>query len=454
MRIVRLAAFCSFLLLLSAGIHAQVYSIRVEVTERIMKDRWNEVKSRNFLVVGNVGTKQLRNIAVDLEEIRRQFYSLFPRETDYRLRTTVIVFRNEKSFQLFHQSGAGNKARAGYIQSGVDRHYIVLNAGEKRRRQLYHDYVHLLIGPYRLPFWLQEGLAEYYASVQNERYLLGDGRTLLIGFPIYEYERVLKDSAFLPLESLLSSTEGSSHPSENEQHRVFVAESWALVHFLHANARDLLEKWIQSIVNGTPAQESFDAIFDVRPAQLEAALREYVRTSKSIGWPYKRIPYCMCESSPNDWLQFNFDRSQTLVKESGERKLSDAEIRFHLGDLLLHRGQTREAEAYLEEALRLDPELVRAHASLGVLQIQEGRYEQAKPFIDRALALDSDNPLPYFFYAWLIRHEAQQSASTLTAEDLRNMQMALQRAVRHGPYLEDPAKMLEEVNQLLGDGSS
>src|SRR5215510_15258572 len=89
------------------GLLAQDYSIRVEVSATLSKDPWFEVQSRNFHVTGNADRKQLRRIAVDLEEIRRQFLSVYPRKAASSVPTTVIVFRDTKSFHtFFHHSDA------------------------------------------------------------------------------------------------------------------------------------------------------------------------------------------------------------------------------------------------------------------------------------------------------------------------------------------------------------
>src|SRR5262249_56096226 len=109
--------------------------------------------------------------------------------------TTVIVFRNAKSFRLFFEAGDA----AGGVYAGLDRNYIALNAGEKRRRSVYHDYIHTLIGDHVLPLWLREGLADYYGSIENVRYSFGESRTLQIGYPIYSHEKLLPDPSFFPL---------------------------------------------------------------------------------------------------------------------------------------------------------------------------------------------------------------------------------------------------------------
>jgi tetratricopeptide (TPR) repeat protein len=448
MRVARFAGLLVFILAISyLRLLAEDYSIRVEVSAALAKDRWFEVQSRNFRVTGNADTKQLRRIAVDLEEIRRQLLTVFPKKAASRVPTTVIVFRNAKSFRLFFES----RDAAGGVYADLDRNYIALNAGEKRRRSVYHDYVHTLIGEHDvLPLWLREGLAEYYGSIENERYAFGESRTLQIGYPIYSHEELLRDRSFLPVNELFAMTDDSPAYHENDRNSVFLAESWALVHMLHTEeSMDLLKRLLQLLVDKNPARESFEAVYSLEPGLLEARLKDYIKTSRKWGWTYMQVPYCLCESKPNDWLQFNFDRTQSYVKDLGEKKLTDAEVRFYVGDLLLHSGSLQEAGAYLQDALGLAPQFAAAHASLAVLRIRQENYDEAKEHIERALALGSDNPLPYLFHAQLIRQKAPASAE-LTEEQLQNMQTSLLKAVRLGPNLNEAVDLLSEVDSLLG----
>src|SRR5262247_4706949 len=103
MRIARLAAVLLLThIVTSVEAQSPAGSIRVDVIETVSKNSWFEVQSRNFRVVGNADKKRLRDIAVDLEEIRRQFFEMFPKDADYRLQTTVVAFRNDKNLMLFY----------------------------------------------------------------------------------------------------------------------------------------------------------------------------------------------------------------------------------------------------------------------------------------------------------------------------------------------------------------
>src|SRR5262245_16133544 len=250
-------------------------TIRIEVTASLPKnDAWIAVRSRNFIVVGNLGEKQLRNIAVDFEEIQHRFFQVFPKDrSSAAAKATIVVFRGSKSFRNFQQVGGEEGKGPGVVYDGLDRTYIALNADEKDRRSLYHDYIDVLIGHATLPLWLREGLAEYYSNVKNDRCLIGDYRLVVTGFPIYSHERLLRPASLLPLAELFGMTEDSPAYEENDRHTLFHAESWALVHLLHdRNSIDSLRQFIALVAAGKEPWRSFREAFRTDPAVIEEGL--------------------------------------------------------------------------------------------------------------------------------------------------------------------------------------
>jgi len=430
------------------------YTLRVEVVDAApKKDKWAEVHSEHFLIAGNAGEKELRRIAVDLEELRRLFYRVFPNpKPHYAAFTTVLVFRNGKAFRPFEGHPPGRK---GYVLASRDRDYIAINADEKDRRRVYHEYVHTLMRDAPLPLWLREGLAEYYGGFKQERYLVGDYRTVVVGFPIHSHERLLRDPALLPLAQLFTIGEDSAEYDEDNRNTVFYAQSWALVHLLHTpRALPSFKHLLELLVSGEPAEESFRQAFRIDPSDLDLSLRGYVRDSKSNGWAYTRTTYCMCRSGPLDWLQFNFDRLQTDVKERELNALSEAGIRFHFGDLMLHRGDLARAEMYLESAVRLDPSLARAHASLGALRTLQEQYDAAFEHLQRALELDPQSPFAHFYHASLIRQSAVEMPGGLSRARLEAMRSSLVQAVQAAPRFAAASEMLADVNRRIAADDS
>src|SRR6185295_4406035 len=70
-------------------------------------------------------------------------------------------------------------------------------------------------------------------------------------------------------------------------------------------------------------------------------------------------------------------------------------------DLLLH-SRRKEAEIYIQKALKLDPNLAMAHASLGRLRFYEGKIDEARASLERAVQANSQNYLIHYYYAYIL----------------------------------------------------
>src|SRR5215211_1953341 len=122
----------------------------------IAKDSWISVRTKNFQLVGNAGEKDIRKVALKLEQFREVFTRLFPKmKFNTPVPTTVIVFKNLESYAPFRPS----PTIAGYFQPGPDVNYITLTT-ELRGNQdpfsvIFHEYVHLLIENTveKIPLW-------------------------------------------------------------------------------------------------------------------------------------------------------------------------------------------------------------------------------------------------------------------------------------------------------------
>src|SRR2546427_8088157 len=74
-------------------------------------DKWLEVRSRNFILVGNASESQIRRVGRNLEEFRAGFSNLFPaisREASSPI--TVVVFKDDAAFRPFKPLYEGKPA--------------------------------------------------------------------------------------------------------------------------------------------------------------------------------------------------------------------------------------------------------------------------------------------------------------------------------------------------------
>src|SRR5919199_5857553 len=144
---------------------------------------WTGVRSQNFFVAGEAKEKDLRRVAVRLEEYRAAFSRLLsPEHFDAGVPTTVVVFPDDAAYNPFKPILGGRRAGgvAGYFQPGADVNYITVTLDpDFGLDTLLHEYTHLLVNNHfsGAPLWLKEGLAEFYSTAR----LSADGRRLTIG---------------------------------------------------------------------------------------------------------------------------------------------------------------------------------------------------------------------------------------------------------------------------------
>ncbi|HWW74527.1 MAG TPA: DUF1570 domain-containing protein, partial [Pyrinomonadaceae bacterium] len=195
---------------------------------------WTGVRSQNFFVAGVAGEKELRRVAVRLEEYRAAFSRLLsPEHFDAGVPTTVVVFPDDAAYNPFKPILGGRRANsvAGYFQPGADVNYITVTLDpDFELDTLLHEYTHLLVNNYfrGAPLWLKEGLAEFYSTAR----LSADRRRVTLGEAPGRRARELRGRALIPLDTLFNVDQNSPYYYEAGQRGLFYAESWALVHYL------------------------------------------------------------------------------------------------------------------------------------------------------------------------------------------------------------------------------
>src|SRR5205085_10641331 len=78
-------------------------------------------------------------------------------------------------------------------------------------------------------------------------------------------------------------------------------------------------------------------------------------------------------------------------KDVTVRPLADAEVQFHLGNLLMRTNRLDEAEPYLKQAITLDASLARPYEGLGFVEMRRNHYDQALEYFRQAATRDSKN---------------------------------------------------------------
>jgi tetratricopeptide (TPR) repeat protein len=353
------------------------------------KDTWIKVQSKNFTLIGNAGEAELRKTATHLEQFREAISRLLAQaKINSSIPTTVVVFKSDSSYGPFKPQyrGKTNTNVAGYFLAGPDMNYITLTTearAESPYHVIFHEFFHFLVGNNMLhaPVWLNEGLAEFYSTFET----FDDDQRFKVGSPLEGHLRVLEHYTFMPLKTLLNVTHSSPEYNDPIKTAVFYAESWALVHYLllgNGGARKpQLIEFMRNLPTGMTVEENFRRSFQADYKKIEGELRSYIRQTR----------YPVMVATLTKPLEFD--------KQMQTAALSEAEVNYYLGDLLLRNNRLDEAEAHLQKALGQEKAMAKAGISLAVLRLRQRRFDEARTLLQSSIAADPQNYLGPLDYA-------------------------------------------------------
>lgn len=407
------------------------------------KDQWITVRSQNFFLIGNASEKDIRKVAMQMEQFRATFRLLFPKTALSSAKpTNIVVFKSESSYKPFlprRKDGKADTGIAGYFQPGEDVNYITLSTegeDEDTFKVIYHEYVHYMIdssfGRSEIPAWLNEGLAEYYSTFKVE-----NGNEVSIGYPILEHANFLAANGLLALGDLFNASNRDIHANGGRARHAFYAESWALVHLLMTTGRNaLLSKFVAGLNNDLPPEQAFQAAFGTGYEDMEKQLRKYVSQGK-----------------------FNYQiltLKEQLAVASGQTvtPIDDAQTNAYLGDLLYHSNRLEEAETYLAKALAADPKSVLANTAMGMTKVRQQKYAEAEKYLDAAVSGDANDYKALYWYATLIVRESTKGllGSEIQPEKAKKAAELLARAIKIKPDSAESADMLAFIALVRQQG--
>ena len=423
----------SLVKLLRASLLVALCGLSVNV---IARDSWVSVRSKHLLVIGNGSEKEIRQVTARLEQFREVVSTLLAKAgSDSAIPTTVIVFKDDTSYGPFKVS----ENNSGYFQPGQDVNYITLSTESRGDLDpfstIFHEYTHLLVNDTfgKTPAWFNEGLAELYSTLS-----VSDDQRVVIGRPIRRHISTLQQNSLLPLRTLLEVDYKSPFYNESQKQSIFYAEAWALMHYLMMTdngirAPHVLE-FLQLLNAHIALEPAFQKAFNTSIESVENALRGYVLQD---------------HFRPND---LTFARKIQPSIEMTSASLSEAEVFAYQGDLLIHSNRN-EAETYLLKAVALDPNLIQAHASLGMARYRQGRMSEALPSLERAVEANSQNALVQYYYAAILSRPAENETTLtlgLAPETAAKARAALKNAIALRPDFHDSYNLLAYVNLVMG----
>lgn len=407
------------------------------------KSDWTGLRTKHFFLIGNADEREIKLIAMQLEQFREVFAREFAGAAlNSPVPTTVVVFKSDAAFRPYKPVFEGRAADIdGYFQGGLDVNYITISVERRRENpyaMIFHESVHLLVDNKlrSAPGWVNEGMAEYYSTFEVLVDKKGPAeRRVLLGKPILNHILLLRRNKLLPLETLFAIDRSSPYYNERQKSTMFYAQAWALVHYLtHGNEgrrRPQLAHFLELLSANAPVGSSFQKAFQSDYKTLERELREYIGQNS---YRVDIVPVA---------------EKQDALTNITSVPLSEAVALAHLGDLLLHIGREADAEKHLQRALALAPELSMAHATLGMLREGQRRFPEAKQHLQRAIKTDPQNYLAHYYYAFAVSREAMDSGQTVYGyekEAADAMRASLKRAIELAPGFPESYRLLAFVH--------
>jgi tetratricopeptide (TPR) repeat protein len=334
--------------------------------------KWTRLRTPHFLVIGEASEGRIRRTAQKLEQFRDMVARVLPGAVAVApAPVVVVVFPHAWAFTPYVPSGRSSDL-VGYSVSWEDVSYIAVNAGRADLAEsiAFHEFTHILMGNTlgEIPLWVNEGLAELYATFQDER----GGRGAMIGAGRGYHLSLLRSRGLIPVADLIAIDDKSPEYDESVRRGILYAQSWALMHYLSfgsAERRSQLTAYLAALQAGQPSIRAFVDAFGSDVTALDGELRDYIRRVS--------VPVVRVEFSERVAVDTSL-RGETMADPEGEA---------YLGDLLFRADQRDAARRHLQRILDKVPAQPRAVATLGLIELESGRVDQAVALLERAVTL-------------------------------------------------------------------
>ena len=358
---------------------------------------WIKLRSANFEVFTSAGERAGSQTIEILERTRSFFQQRMQLKPPDSVTVRVVLFGSEREYLPYRLSEVANA----YYMGRNDADWIVLVAGDQSSRSAIHEYVHLLVrhSKWRIPRWLNEGLAVFYSTMRRV------GWTAVVGEAPPERISALRTERWEPLEQVLQAS--YEHYTEGiEPVQMFYSESWALTHMLLLSQefRHKVTELFRLLTADTPSATALETVYGIPIGELERRLQSYVRQGRL--------------------LTAVFDlKLGRIAGRSFAEPATGLEVVLLLADLLANLGRTEEARAMYKKASTENPEAPGPHERLGNLEYLLDDRKQAEIHFGRAFELGSESPVMLLRYARLQR----------VAGDENMVETLLMRAVAAAP---------------------
>ncbi len=382
------------------------------------KIKWVLASASHFAVLTDASREKGSEVAVRLEQMRSVCGQLLLRnKLSMPEPMDVIAFKDYAEYaQIAPQRDGKPTSAQGFFLPGQDRNYVVLNlSDEESWLSVSHQFAHTYLN-YNYPPtqpWFDEGFAEYFSSLHM------DDRQAQIGADPESFTEILNTQKWMPLPELFATAPEAV--SESSHHTLFFAESWIVMHYL------LTQEKLQqtgtyfglALNEKLPPQQAIQQAFDVSPAQMEQAVKDYFKSlavaKKPASPKEKPLPPGAHQFTPIGLNEVGVSIQDVLPTEA-QAVVAEAMVR-----LPEHRDEAlKQLNALVDDP---KAESTTAHRAIAWGHLQKNEFEDAGDELQQALRFQPQDPWTHFYSAWMKYYEAQANGTLFPG--LANMMIDL-----------------------------
>jgi len=372
---------------------------------------------------------------------------------------TVVALKNDKQYGM---AAPGKQSMAGgFYVPAWDRVYIVLNLFELEPwRSIAHPFAHYLLN-YNYPpsqGWFDEGLAEYFGSIQLGKGVdIGGDPELAPEWHEDVFEDQLRRDPNVPqsltqlvsspvwiaMVDLFSMKHDGTGTREGTHHTMYYAQSWMVVHYLiNKNKLPEVGTYFDLVLNQkVPVDKAIVQAFDMTPEQMEEAVKTYFKSLSGLGTALDQSKKPVMEpidlQQPNH-LTIPFDVDEIGMTTSA---MKDEDARAVLGDVMARVPEHHDQAVRDLQQLTADPkDNEAARRGLARDDIRQKRFDAAADELEKATELNPQDPWIWYYRSAMKYQKAQATRQEMTG--LANMMQDLRAVADWYPDLADAYNML------------
>lgn len=277
-----------------------------------------------------------------------------------------------------------NPAAYAFYQRTHEGDFVVMRDLEPQHFPVaIHEYTHFVVehAGLKLPLWLNEGVAEFYSTVEARK------AQLLLGAAPSGRERVLSSHRWIDWNTLVAVDHDSPYYREADKMLLFYAQSWALVHMLALDSEYEagFHKFLATVSNGASTDAALNAVYHKSLEQVGAELQSYLGSKR------------MCARLLD--LNIDVDPASLETKEISE---APKHVELALAQILAACPQlAQEGNSRLASLATKYPGDPGPEESLGFQAMSAGRMRDAMDHFSLAVQHHSQNPDVWFRLAHL-----------------------------------------------------